>query len=107
MAKAEGRRAGVEIGPVVVRQGDGDGDVLGAVVIRVADERRLPVGVEPGVGHGDAGDAVGEVKETIVANENKDAGQQRAERISRKKSQTNKSLSWSLSLERSTWSTHT
>ena len=44
-----------------------DGRVLCAVAVGVADEACLPVVVQLGVGDGDTSDAVGEVKETIIA----------------------------------------
>ncbi len=67
MAKAEGRRAGVEVLPPVERVRDSDGCILRAIAVRVAYERRLPVVVEFAVGDRDLGAAVRDIEETVVA----------------------------------------
>ena len=67
MAESEGRSARVDVLEVVAEVGDGDLGVLGAVAVRVADEGTLVVVVELGVGDGDSGNTMGEIKQTIVA----------------------------------------
>ncbi len=67
MAEAEGRSAGVDVGPVVVRVSHRDLGVLGAVGVGVSNERAFPVVVELAVSDGDASDAVCEIEKTVIA----------------------------------------
>jgi hypothetical protein len=67
VAKAEGGRARVEVGPIVVGKSDGDGHVLRTIAVRVADKTRLPVVVELAVGYSDSGAAMSDIQEAIVA----------------------------------------
>jgi hypothetical protein len=46
VAETEALGTGGEVEPVVASQSHGDGGVLSAVAVRVADEGHLPVGVE-------------------------------------------------------------
>jgi hypothetical protein len=46
VAETEGRGTGGEVEPVVASQSHGDGGVLSAVAVRVADEGPLPMSVE-------------------------------------------------------------
>lgn len=60
--EAKRRRARVDVVPVVVVLSDGEmAPVLVAVVVRVADQRGLPVVVEEGVGDGDIVGCVGDL----------------------------------------------
>jgi hypothetical protein len=103
MPKAEGGSARIEVVPPVVGIGYSDRSVLSAVTVRVADERCFPVVVDSAVGDGDTSASVSDVDKTIITGNT----------IKLKKgkqyvtSLTYKSLSWSLSLETSTWSIQT
>ena len=66
-AEADGRAAGVDVGPAVVGVGDGQvAGVLARVGVGVSDERALPVVVEEGVGEGDPVGGVGDIEEAVV-----------------------------------------
>lgn len=69
MAGAEAERwtARVEVRPVVVVVGDAEmASVFGAVAVRVADERCLPVVVDVGVAHGHKIGGVGELAVLVM-----------------------------------------
>lgn len=53
--------------PVVESIGDSDGGILGTVAVGVSDEGALPVVVELAVSDRNAGAAVGNIEQTIVA----------------------------------------
>ena len=67
MAKSEGNTVRGEVQEVVADVCNGNLGVLGAVAVRVANKRTLVISVELGVGDGDPGNAVGDIKETIIA----------------------------------------
>lgn len=65
--EADGRSAGVDVVPVVVVLGNVEVTcVLVAVVVRVADQRGLPVIVDVGVGHGDVVRCMGDLKSVSI-----------------------------------------
>lgn len=67
MTKPERGRARVEVSPVVSGIGNCDFGVLGAIIVRVSNQRGFPVVGELGVGDSDASASVGNVQKTIVA----------------------------------------
>ena len=67
VAKAERGRARVEVHPTVECVRHRDCLVLRSVAVRVADEGRLPVVVQVRVRDRDAGGAVGDIEEAVVA----------------------------------------
>lgn len=61
MAKPQRRRPRVQVLPPIVRERDGDGDVLCSIIVGVTDEGGLPMVVQLRVGDGDARAAVRDV----------------------------------------------
>lgn len=64
--EAERGSTRVEVLPVVVVNGDGQGDVLAAVAVGMSNEHGLPVIVEVGPGYGHVGGTVGDIAQSII-----------------------------------------
>jgi hypothetical protein len=65
-SETERGSTGVEVMPVVVSIGDGDGNVLSSIAVGVTNKRGFPVVVKNAARHGNLISSVGDVEKAIV-----------------------------------------